>query len=346
MPGPKRRFLIWMHSPRYPSWSMPDGTLAAIREALGPGWEVPFLRVPLHAPGDGAPESPPELLEAIADAEVYCGFGMERDAFLAARRLRWFHSGTAGVGSSLFDEMRRGDVLFTNSAGIYAEPMAEHALAMILHFARGLDVAARSMRRREWAHPRLAGPGSPVRELGGRVLAVIGYGATGSAVGRRGSALGMRVVAIRRNPGETPSEVAALHGPDRLHAVLSEADYVVLSLPETPETRGLIGRRELEAMGEECVLINLSRGDIVDEAALAAVLSDGGLRGAGLDVFQREPLPSDSPLWGLENVLISPHTSGVSPRFWARQTELILDNVRRYLADRPLTNQVRKELGY
>ena len=325
---------------------MPAGASAALRERLGPGWELRNLPVEADAGGDGPGGAPPELLEAIPDAEVYCGFGIPREAFRAARRLRWVHSGAAGVGSSLYPEMRESDVVFTNSAGVYAEPMAEHALAMMLHFARGLDAAVRGMASREWRKPTLAGRESPIRELGGRTVAIVGYGSTGAAIGRRAAALGMRVVAIRRNPGDPPLEVDALHGPDHVRTALAEADYAVLCVPETPETRGLVGSAELAAMGPEAVLINLSRGGIVDEASLVGALTEGRLRGAGLDVFQTEPLPPESPLWGLENVLLTPHVSGVSPRFWKREMGLILANVNRYLAGEPLGNRVDKEAGY
>lgn len=346
MSGAPRAFLLWMHSPRYPMWSIPPASVERIREALGPGWELRNLEVELYAPGDGAPEPPAEVLEAVADAEVYCGFGIPREAFLAARELRWVHSGTAGVGASLFPEMRESDVLFTNSAGVYAEPMAEHALGMILHFARGFDVAVGGQRSREWRHRALHGRGSPAREIAGRTLVVVGFGGTGRALARRAAALGMRVLAIRRNPGDSPSGVEEVRGPERLLEALSEADFVALTLPETPQTEGLIGSRELEAMGPECVLINLSRGGVVEEGALAAALAEGRLRGAGLDVFRNEPLPAESPFWELENALVTPHTSGVSPRFWDRETELILRNVDRYLGGKPLENLVDKELGY
>lgn len=341
-----RVFLIWMHSTRYPMWSIPEASVRRIRKALGAGWEVRDVRVELYAPGDGAPEPPAEVIEAVADAEVYCGFGIPREVFLAAGKLRWAHSGAAGVGSSLFEEMRASDVLFTNSAGIYAEPMAEHGLAMILHFARGFDVAIAGQAAGEWRHRALHGRGSPALEVSGRTLVVVGLGGTGRALARRAAALGMRVLAIRRIPGDSPSGVEAVWGPDRTLQALSEADFVALTLPETPETEGSIGARELGAMGAECVLINLSRGGIVDEEALTAALAEGRLRGAGLDVFRTEPLPADSPLWRMENVLVTPHASGVSPRFWDRETELILRNVGRYLSGKPLENLVDKEAGY
>lgn len=327
-------------------WSIPPECVDRIREALGPDWTVESLDVPLHATGDGAASTPRRLLEAIADAEVYCGFGISPEALRAGRRLRWVHSGAAGVGGSLFPEMLRRDVVLTNSAGIHAEPMAEHALAMILYFSRGLDIAVAGMRAREWRHERLTGPDLPPREVSGRVLGVVGYGGIGSAVGRKGAALGMRVRAIRRDPRDVPPELERLEGPDGLTRLLSEADFLVLAVPETSETRGLIGREELRLLGESAVLVNLSRGGVVDEEALLDALEERRLRGAGLDVFAREPLPPDSRFWTVDRVLITPHTGGVSRRFWGRETDLVVDNVHRYLAGEPLRNRVDKERGY
>lgn len=345
-----RRFLVWMHAPRVPQWHLPAESLERIRAALGAGWELVSLDVPLEATGDGTSASPPELLEAIRDAEVYCGFGVPRDAFRGARRLRWAHSGAAGVGSSLFPEMRASDVVLTNSAGVHAEPMAEHGLAMILHFARGLDRAVRAQAGGRWAHAELTAPDSPLLreegEVAGRVLGVVGYGGIGSALGRRAHALGMRIRAIRRTSGDSPPEVERLDGPDGLPALLAAADYVALTVPETSETRQLIGEAELERMRPGAVLINLARGAIVDEEALVRALAERRLRGAGLDVFGREPLPPDHRMWTLDNVLLTPHVGGTSGRFWERETDLIVRNVRRYLAGEELENRVDKERGY
>lgn len=342
-----RRFLLWMHAPVYPGWHMPPEGVERIREALGEGWEVTRLEEPVQAMGDGAEEVPPELLEEIRDAEVYCGWGLPREAFRAAEKLRWVHSGAAGVGGTLYPEMRESDVPLTNSAGAYAEPMAEHAVAMILHFARGLDVAVAGQSRKEWRHADLARRGRPQREIEGRVAGVLGYGATGRAVGRRAAALGMRVWATRRSPSDDPpDEVERMLGADGTAEVLEEADALVLTLPGTPETRGLIGAPELERMKEDAVLVNVGRGELVDEDALAAALRDGEIRGAGLDVFREEPLPPESLLWALENVLITPHVSGQSGRYWDRELELIEENIRRYRAGEPLRNRVDKSRGY
>lgn len=341
-----RKFLVWMHAPEYPIWSMPEAAEERIREALGPDWTLRCLEEEGYFAGDGARRVPDPLIREIRDAEVYCGFGIPPEAFRAAERLRWVHSGAAGVGGSLFPEMRESDVVLTNSAGLHAEPLAEHALAVMLHFGRGLDVAFRARSERRWAHADLAGRGSPVRELAGRRVGVVGYGGIGSAVGRKAAALDMRVWGLRRSPGEGPPEVERMLGPDGLDALLEVSDVVVLALPETPETRGLVGLRQLRLMGQDSVLINVSRGEVLEQEDLVRVLEEGGLRGAGLDVFEEEPLPTDSPLWDRDDVVITPHTGAVSPRFWERETELVVENVRRYLEGEPLVNVVDKGRGY
>lgn len=342
----RRVFLVWMEAPDFPLWHMPVETERRVREALGEGWTLRRLAAPGHFTGDGSDRVPTALLEAIRDAEVYCGFGLPREAFEAADALRWVHSGAAGVSGTLYPEMRESDVVLTNSAGLHAEPMAEHALAMALHFARGLDVAERARPAGRWAHADLAGAGGPLRELAGRTMGVLGYGGVGSAVGRRAAALGMRVLGLRRRPGDPPPEVDGMLGPDGLDRLLREADVLVVCLPETDETREALGERELGLLGEDGVLINLSRGSIVSEEALVSALAAGRLRGAGLDVFHREPLPPDHPLWELDGVLITPHVAGVSGRFWERETELLVDNVGRYLRGEPLRNVVDKDRGY
>lgn len=343
-----RRFVVWMYSPKNPLWSIPESSLERLREALDDGWEVVSVEAELLATGDGPKEVPEAVLEAVADAEVYCGFGIPRPVFLAAEELRWVHSGAAGVGGSLYPEMVESDVLFTNSAGIHGEPLAEHALAAMLHFARGLDVAQAGQRRREWVRQELAGEGSPLHELSGRVVGVVGYGGIGRAVGRRAAALGMRVLGLRRHPqeGEGWDEVEEMLGPGRLPELLERSDAVVLALPETEETRELIGPAELSLLRPSSILINLSRGGIVNEASLVEALAHGRIRGAALDVFAKEPLPAASPLWEMTNVLITPHTGAISPRFWERETDLLLRNVRHYLTGEPLENLVDKRQGY
>lgn len=352
-----RRLVVWMHAPRYPQWHIPPRSVEAIRGALGPGWEVAQVRVPVFAAGDGTAASPPELLEAIREAEIYLGFGLSAGAVAAARRLRWVHSGAAGVGAVLAAlasraaagaaDGRPAEPRLTNSAGVYAEPLADFILASILHFARGLDLAEAARRRRMWGHGEISAATGRLFEPRGRTVGVVGYGGIGRAVGRRAAALGMRVLALRRGvAGEPAPHAAEVLRPAELPRLLAESHAVVLALPETVETRGLIGARELASMREDAVLINVSRGGIVDEPALCAALREGRLRGAALDVFAREPLPPDSPLWTTANVLITPHAAALSPLFWERETDLILTNIRRYLAGEPLVNEVDPECGY
>lgn len=343
------KLLIWMYSTSQPHWSIPRGSVSRIREAIGEPWTVRTVEHEIDATGDGPPATPPAVLEAIVDAEVFFGFGVTRDAFLAARRLRWVHSGAAGVGGSLFPEMVASDVLLTNSAGVYAEPMADQALAMMLYFTRGLDGAVVGMRERKWRREEIVRPRGGVTELAGAVVGIVGYGGIGRALGRRASALGMRVWALRRTAAPDrpkPDGAERVWGPEGLDELLQGSDYVVITVPETKETIGWIGGRELGLMRESAVLINVARGRIVEEEALAAALRAGRLRGAGLDVFHHEPLPADSPLWKLDNALLTPHIGGTSPRFWERQTDLMIQNIGHYLAGRPLENLVDKRLGY
>ncbi len=346
-PPPKRRFVIDMYSSRYPLWSMPDKDTDKLCAALPPDWEVVRVLEEADGSGDGVPRTGQALEASLRDAEVYCGFGIPREVFSASSKLRWVHSGAAGVGGSLYPEMVESDVIFTNSAATHGVPVAEHALAMMFYFARSFDRLPALARQAHWERDRLAKAPSPVRELTGALLGIIGYGGIGRELARRAKGLGMQVWAIKRDPSEGATEwVDRLLGPGDLQKLLAASDYVAITVPQTPETAALLGATELGLMREDAVLINVSRGGIVDEDALVEALRAGRIRGAGLDVFQDEPLPAASPFWTLDNVCLTPHVAGVSPRFWERETELILENTRRYLAGEPMLNVVNKQAGY
>lgn len=343
----RRRLVAWMHSDRFPTWSMPAPTVQALSDALGPGWEVCLVREPTVATGDGSRAVPPAAIREVGNAEIYFGWGITRELFAAAPQLRWVHSGAAGARASLFREMCDSEVIFTNSAGIYAEPLAEWAVAAMLHFSRGFDLAGIGKSERRWAYDEMARSGHPLRELSGSTVAVIGYGGIGQAIGVRASALGMRVLAMRARPGGLRPEAACeVFGPEALPEVLRRSHFVVLSLPETASTANLIGAGELALMRPDAVLMNLSRGGIVDEDALAESLRAGRIRGAALDVCREEPLPAHSPLWDLDNVLITPHSGSISPRFWQRETDLMVRNIGHYLCGGELENVVDKGRGY
>ncbi|HEX2090900.1 MAG TPA: D-2-hydroxyacid dehydrogenase [Longimicrobiaceae bacterium] len=343
------RLVVDLHD-RRPLWTLPEWALEEIRATLPPEWECVAVGEVADGQGDGGGPSP-EALRAVRGAEVYLGYGIPPALFRAATgrpegRLRWAHSGAAGVGGSLYPEMRDSEVVLTNSAGIHAEPIADTVLAMVLHFARGIDFAVRAQADRRWDKVPFEAADAPLRELEELTVGVLGFGGIGRAVARRLAALGVRVLAARRRPGESPPGVEVLAGGDALGRLLERSDVLVITVPETADTRGMIGRAELARLPRGAVVVNVARGRVLDEDALLESLRSGHLRGAALDVFAREPLPPDSPLWALPNLLVTPHVSGTSHRFWRRETDLIVENIRRYLAGKPLLNTVDKSAGY
>ncbi len=334
---------------RRPAWAMPDWVVPEIRAALPEGWELRVVEEPADGSGDGLAAVSPAVLEAVRDAEVYMGFGIPAEVLREGVRLRWVHTGAAGVRGSLTPELRASPVVLTNSAGIHGPPMAETVLAMILHFARGLDLAVQAKAAGVWDRAPFMASDHPLRELSSSVVGLVGYGGVGREVGWRVRALGARVLALRRRSGGGRREeegVEVLHGGEGLQRLLATSDCVVLCAPETPRTRGIIDAGALRAMKPTAVLVNVARGRLVDEDALVEALRTGEIRGAALDVFQEEPLPADHPFWTLPNVLLTPHVSAVTRHFWRRETDLILENLRRFFAGEPLRNVVDKEEGY
>jgi phosphoglycerate dehydrogenase-like enzyme len=343
-----RRVVFNMQDER-PVWTPPAWVKERLRAALPAECELVEVSAPVSGRGDGGGISA-EALAAMEGAEIYFGLGLPRELLLAGlappQRLRWIHSGAAGVASLLHPELLQHGVVLTNSAGVHGPAMAETALGMILHFARGLDHAVAAQHRGEWDTAAFERVDCGVREIDGATLGIVGYGGIGRELAKRARALGMRVIAARRtaDPGDSGAEV--LYGPDSLATLLRESDFVVLAVPSTPATRGMISEAQLSLMRRDAVLINIARGDVVDEGALLAALQGGRLRGAALDVFATEPLPPDSPLWSRPNVLITPHVSATTPRYWQREAELMLDNVGRYFQGQPLRNVVDVAAGY
>jgi len=328
-----------------PVFSIPTASIEAIRQALGQGWDVVNVASPTTSDGDGATAAP-EAVSAARGAEVYVGYGVPRTVVDAGRgTLRWAHSGTAGVGSTI-PHMRGTGIVLTNSAGVHAEPLADFAVAGIAFFARGLDRMVEAQRARRWAKEDFTD--SPrERELRDLRLGVFGLGGLGSAVAQRGLALGMRVAGVRRDPQRGgPEGVAWVGGPDDLERLASESDAFVIAAPRTGTTERGASREVLERLPENAIVVNLSRGALLDEAALLERLDSGWLRGAALDVFAVEPLPPEHRFWTHPRVLVSPHTAAATDRFWQRETDLIVENIRRYLAGTPLANVVDLEAGY
>ena len=275
----------------------------------------------------------------------------------AAPHLRWVQGHSAGVDQLLGHPLLRS-VILTTSSGIHAPAMAEYILMMILAFAHHLPRMIEHQQRAEWPQQRWAM--FVPQELRDATVGIVGYGSIGREAARLARAFGMRVLALKRHvdqpaddgwrlpdAGDAAGEYAArLFAPDQRQAMLAECDYVVIAAPLTPETRGLLGAAEFQAMKREAVIINVARGGVIDEAALIDALRTGVIGGAALDVFEQEPLPADSPLWQLPNVIISPHVSGFTPHYDERALALFAENLRRYVAGEPLLNVVDVQRGY
>ncbi len=300
-------------------------------EALVPSMEVIVV---------GKNTSVPQV--ALADAEIIAGW-VTREAICNAPNLRWAQHWAAGVDSLTRDpDIQMKDFVLTNGSGVHGIPIREHILAFLLTFARGFHHQIRAQQRRAW-RPLAR---EEIFELAGKTLLLIGVGAIGEAVAQVADALGMYVLGARRDPSQTVTGIAKMFGPAQLLEALPQADFVVLTVPMTEETCNMIGERELRAMQTHAYLINIGRGGTIDEAALARALREGWIAGAGLDVFETEPLPDDSPLWDMDNIIITAHYAGNTPQYAQRAMDIFLDNLRRYQNGKPLRNVVDKALGY
>jgi phosphoglycerate dehydrogenase-like enzyme len=342
------RLIVVDLAARSKNWALTPEGERQINAAAPAGWKVHIVRSLTSSDGDGPREPSEEATGAMAEAEVYFGFGIPRPLFLAAPNLKWVHSAAAGVGNALYAEMMASAVVLTNSAGIHANPIAEYVIGGVLHFVRGIDVVVVQQRSGVWDKQFFVADDSPVREVSGTRSLVVGAGGIGAAIGARLSALGSDVVGVRRRPDQgAPPGFTRVVGPDGLDAELPQADIVVLAMPLTSGAGGLLNADRLNRMKKGSILVNVARGALVDESALVDVLQRGHLRGAVLDVFKEEPLAATSPLWQLRNALLSPHISPVSPgRFWPRALELFCDNWGRYDRGAPLRNLVDKQAGY
>jgi phosphoglycerate dehydrogenase-like enzyme len=334
-------------SPRA-SWRIPPARVSEIGSTLGKPWERIEIRTPASSDGDGASGSgSPDAIAAVKGAEVYIGYGIAAGVAAAGRNtLRWVHSGTAGIGSSI-EQLRGTQIQLTNSAAVHAEPMADWVIAAIAYFARGLDRMAAAQREGRWAKEEFADHAEALRELRDVRVGILGLGGIGNAVARRALGLGMPVAGVRRHPQRGgPQGVRWVGTLNDLPRLAAESDCFVITAPHTTETAGVVSRAVLERLPRGALVINVSRGSLLDEAALVAQLNSGHVGGAALDVFATEPLPAGHPFWTHPRVLMSPHVSGVTGRFWERETALIVDNIKRYLAGAPLTNLVDLEAGY
>ena len=281
-----------------------------------------------------------DLRQSIAEGEILYGLRFDREMVSLMPRLRWVQAMTAGVDHLLKIGLPEREIRLTCSR-IHRVQIGEYVLMMLLALTKRLPELLRAQAEHRWA-------GLLLDEIYEKTLGVVGLGTIGTRVAEIGKFLGMRVVACRRRPPEVEHDdlIDRWYPSARLREMLAECDYVVLAVPSTAETARLIGTAELQAMKPTAYLINIARGSVIDEAALVGALRDRQIAGPALDVFTKEPLPADSPLWDLPNVILTPHVSGPTPRYTERAVGLFRENLRRYLAGEPLLNEVDPNRGY
>jgi glyoxylate/hydroxypyruvate reductase A len=286
-----------------------------------------------------------EWARLLAEAEVLLDVDQPStsDFLPRAPHLRWIQTSSSGVG----EWVRRlglveAPIVVTNAAGIHAVPLAEFVLFSMLYFARRWPRMAAEQRAHHWQR-------CAIDTLEGKTLGIVGLGSVGRTAAKLARPFGLRVLGTRRTPGAALAAeygVDAVYPPDGLPTVLRESDFLALCVPHTADTLGMVGREQLACLRSGAVLINIARGSVVDEPALIEALRSGHLGGAALDVFATEPLPAESPLWDMPNVLVTPHSMSTAASENERLTTLFCENLRRYLANEPLRNTIDKIRGY
>lgn len=314
--------------------SLSESRLNRIREAAGSDYHV--VRTTDER----------EAREHMDDAEI--AFGWFPPSLLPeADALQWIQSWAAGA-DWLFDREEltaKPDLVVTTSSGVHAAPVAEHALGMLAMLARRFPSMLDAQRERRWTGDDYTY--DTMMELTGGTLVLVGTGAIGQRIARLAAALDMHIVGVRRTPsGEPVPPISETVGPERLHDALATADATVVTLPKTRETEGLFDQAAFATMKPGALFVNVGRGEVVQESALVEALQSGPLRGAGLDVFEDEPLPEDSPLWTLENVVLTPHIAGITPHYPERAATLFIENLRRWRRGKPLNNVADRAHGY
>ncbi|MBI2872885.1 MAG: D-2-hydroxyacid dehydrogenase [Chloroflexi bacterium] len=304
----------------------------------------PLFRDIFNMGEKGATVDPGPMKPYLAEADIICSWGLPHGWVPKwTPRLKWMQAWSAGADHVRECGVYDAGIPVTNMAGIHAIPIAEHVLMLMLMLARNARTLGEMHSKRQWR------PRPQADELYGKTVGVVGLGAIGGRVAEVCRGMGMRVLATRRTATRRQRNVHGLDEllpPSDLHSLLAQSDYVVLSCPLTKETEGLIGEKELRAMKPTAFLVNIARGEVVDEAALKRALRERWFAGAGLDVFWNEPLEQESELWGLPNVIITPHNAGHSPRQEERAAAIFEDNLARFLSGRPFTHLVDPTKGY
>lgn len=278
--------------------------------------------------------------EYIADTDILVAWGWAdiRPLYLAAPKLKWVHALSAGVEKLAFPEIQASNTILTNSKGIHGIPVSEHVFSLLLAFTRGLNLFIRQQTAGLWKRV-------PTDEIYEKTIGIVGLGSIGREIAKKAKCLGMDVVAVKREM-TTEMFVDKLFKPEQIEEMLAISDFVVVALPLVEGTEGLFDLKKFSAMKPSAYFINIARGAIVHENDLAIALEQGLIKGAGLDVFEHEPLPATSPLWQRSNVIITPHVAALSPYYLDRAVKLFIDNLTRYTQNREMFNVVDKVKGY
>lgn len=316
------------------TWWRPQPVLAEILRKRWPEMNVVHL------------QNYDNLPQELPDTDIFVGYSLRAQQLKDARKLKWIHSTAAGVAQLMYHELRESGILVTNPSGVFSVPMAEHTMGLILSLARNFPDTVRQQDKANWSQQELWDKPQSLAEVNGQALLIVGYGSIGRELAKRARAFDMRVWGVTRSGGGDGAHVEKILPAAQLHEALPEADYVVISAPETAETKHLIGAPELAKIKRGARLINVGRGSLLDEAALICALNTGALGGAAIDVAKTEPLPSDSPLWKTPNLFITPHTSALSDRLWIRQAALLVELLERWFDGRELFNRVDLNRGY
>ena len=286
--------------------------------------------------------TPEDAIDHVGDADVVLGLVSKR-MFLASNRLKWVHAIASGVDMFLYDEFVSSDVILTSEKGLVGEHLADHGFGLLLMLTRQLGTALR-LGPDSWKHrPEMR---SKEIELTGATLGIFGFGGTGKAMARRAVGFGMRVIALDREEMEVSDGADEVVGLDGFESMLGRSDVVSICCPLTPETQGKFDSSAFLAMKDTAVLVNVTRGEVMVEADLVKALKEGAIAGAALDVAPREPLPADSDLWLLANVVMSPHTAGASQFRASRNLDRFIRNLEHVRAGGVLEGVIDKDLGY
>lgn len=282
-----------------------------------------------------------EAGDRLAATDILLTSGAFQDDWLPLLpKLRWFQTLSAGVDKLPLEKLEAKGIQVTNMSGVHSIQMSEYALSVMLDFVRRTHTLLENQKNKEWNHRIRTG------ELHGRTVGIIGTGAIGSEVARKAKAFDMKVIGYSRSGRDRDYFDEVRKGSDGLHSLLRESDFVVVIVPATSETENLIRAEELALMKPSAFLVNMARGSVIDETALIEALRQGTLAGAALDVFREEPLPAESPLWEMEQVAVTPHISGNTPKYVERCAEILFPNIRRFIENKPLINRIDPGHGY